>query len=162
MAEIDGCCHGCHGTQTRSDRSGPTSTLTSRYPAAHIQFHGHHPQLEAVMNGAGRRRTKSTSKRSRLPNVTDLHFPLGGTRFRPCFEDVLEMLIHEFHLDVANEAAALEVLTERRAEWRTIQLSAAVRDDMECAARVLRNYGYHQITPPHPTPEQNSDRIRRL
>lgn len=100
------------------------------------------PQLEAVMTGAGRRRTKSTSKRSRLPNVTDLHFPLGGTRFRPCFEDVLEMLIHEFHLDVANEAAALEVLTERRAEWRTIQLSAAVRDDMECAARVLRNYGY--------------------
>lgn len=134
---------------------------TGRLPAAHVQFHGRHKQLERSMTAAGRARSRSTSRKSSRPNLADLHFPLGGTRFRPCFEDVLEMLIKEFRVDVPDRKAALQALGEARSTWRQRQLRAAVRDDMESAATVLRTYGY-QVVSPQPAPPVNSDRLRRL
>jgi hypothetical protein len=133
----------------------------SCYPAAHVQFHGRQEQLEAALVRVGRKRTKSSSSGGGLPNVTDLHFPLGGTRFRPCFEDLLEMLLIEFRLDVPDRDAALAAIGEGRARWRDLQLRAAVRDDMECAAAVLRAHGY-QVNTPDPAPPPNADRLRRI
>jgi hypothetical protein len=134
---------------------------TGRLPAAHVQFHGRHKQLERSMAASGRTRSRSTSRKSSRPNLADLHFPLGGTRFRPCFEDVLEMLIKEFRVDVPDREAALRRLGDARTMWRQRQLRAAVRDDMESAASVLRSYGY-QVTSPDPAPPVNSDRLRRI
>ena len=34
-----------------------------------------------------------------MPQFSDLHIPLGGPRYRPCLEDLLEFLIVEFGLD---------------------------------------------------------------
>lgn len=133
----------------------------SCYPAAHVQFHGRHEQLERMLEGSGRKKTKSSPASGSWPNITDLHFPLGGTRFRPCFEDVLEMLLNEFRLDVPNRDAAFDALAEGRARWRDVQLKAAVRDDMECAAGVLRSHGY-EVNAPELPPLPNSDRLRRL
>lgn len=131
-----------------------------RLPAAHVQFHGRHKQLEKALVGSGRKTTRST-RHGKGPSLRDLHFPLGGTRFRPCFEDVLHMLIEEFHVDVPDRKAALAALADGRARWRDMQLRAAVRDDMEGAAEVLRRHDY-QVESPVPRPAVNEDRLRRL
>lgn len=132
------------------------------FPAAHAQFHGRHEALESVLRSAGRSSTRSSRKgHHSSPNVTDLHFPLGGTRFRPCLEDVLEMLIHEFTIDVVGKRATQKSLKEGRRQWRDIQLRAAVRDDLEAAAQVLRAHGY-EVKSPVPAPGRNTDRLSRL
>jgi hypothetical protein len=75
------------------------------HPAAHIQVHGSHPELEKLMKSRG----------LKTPDITTLHFPVGGTRFRPCLEDVLEMLIVELGVDpLPNRATALAALAEGR------------------------------------------------
>jgi hypothetical protein len=77
--------------------------------------------------------------------VSDLHFLVGGPRFRPCLEDVLTVIIDEFGVD--QEPGALEALAAGRRTWRLGQLGAAVRDSPETAAQTLRNLGY-TVTPP--------------
>lgn len=49
-------------------------------PAAHLQFHGSHPDLQRAMPGT---RSRSTPRKGDRPDVADLHFPVGGTRFGP-------------------------------------------------------------------------------
>ncbi|WP_460744453.1 hypothetical protein [Mariniluteicoccus endophyticus] len=106
-------------------------------PAAHIQVHGNHPELQELMLGAGRGTTRS-SERSGVPDITDLHFPVGGTRFRPCVEDLVEFLIHEFRIEPSIERnSALQKLAEGRARWREKQLRSAVRDAPWVAREVL-------------------------
>lgn len=114
---------------------------TSHLPAAHVQFHGEHRQLAEVMLAAGMKRTRSSSGGG--PNITDLHFPVGGSRFRPCLEDILEMLITEFDIDpLPDRESALEALGQGRVGWRNRQLRTAVRDDPQTAADMLRVLGY--------------------
>lgn len=110
-------------------------------PAAHMQFHGEHPDLARAMAGS---RTRSTPKQGLGPNVCDLHFPVGGTRFRPCLEDVLEMLIVEFALLTdAERADSMTALQSGRVAWRTRQLQAAIRDNPQAAIAQLHSMGYH-------------------
>lgn len=75
----------------------------------------------------------------------ELHFPLGGHRFRPCLEDVLQMLVEEFGIDTAD--GALDALAAGREKWRRHQTGAVVRDAPEEAVRVLRELGYMVETP---------------
>lgn len=80
-----------------------------------------------------------------------------GIAFRPCLEDVLQMLILEFGLDTKPDwLAAVE---KGRARWRDIQLRAAVRDAPESAAEDLRGLGY-EVIPPLQTPLENAARQR--
>jgi hypothetical protein len=131
-------------------------------PAAHVQFHGRHPDLEAAMVAAGMQRTRSTGRGPDRPNVTDLHFPVGGSRFRPCLEDVLEMLIHEFDLDLpAHKQAVLDALAGGRVHWRTKQLRTAIRDDPSTAADQLRTMGF-EVSEPEEVPAVRMDQLRRL
>lgn len=127
---------------------------TGRYPAAHLQVHGRHRALEAAMAEAGRTTTRSSRQGLDEPNITDLHLPLGGTRFRPCLEDVLEHLIVEFDIDA--RADALPALRDARAAWRRKQLLACVRDDPLAAAEQLEEMGF-SVT--RPTGFVGSDRI---
>ena len=133
-----------------------------RLPAAHVQFHGSHPELERAMHNTARGRLRG---RQTEPEVSRLHFPVGGSRFRPCLEDVLEMLIHEFEVDPEpNKSAALQALADGRRRWRTMQLRAAIRDDHETAAGYLREMGYAiswQRTDDDP-PEPHETRLRQL
>lgn len=126
-------------------------------PAAHLQFHGSHPDLQRAMPGT---RSRSTPRKGDRPDVADLHFPVGGTRFRPCLEDVLEMLILEFGLqeDPEERSRSLAALRRGREAWRRRQLQAAIRDDPQSSAEQMRQLGYRVVWPgrdpePQPSPK---------
>jgi hypothetical protein len=104
-----------------------------------------------------RRRLKSMERGSSIPRLSDLHLPLGGPRFRPCLEDLLQMLIDELGVDA--ERGAKRALARGRADWRRKQLGASVRDSPETAARVLREMHY---TVESPEAGPTSDRMDKL
>lgn len=120
-------------------------------PAAHLHVHAHRDAMTYVMTKVGRttKRPQQRGSRDGIPTLQDLHFPLGGHRFRPVLEDVLEMLIDEFNID--HEDGAREGLAEARTVWRLTQTKAAVRDAPGAAVEALRSLGY-RITPPEPAP----------
>lgn len=134
-------------------------------PAAHVQFHGEHVGLAEAMKNARRGRSRSTRRGVAAgPNVSDLHFPVGGSRFRPCLEDVLEMLILEFRIDPEPDLnTALEALAVGRLEWRDRQLRTAIRDDPPAAADQLRQMGYQvSWAEDNPEPVRRDKALRRL
>ncbi|WP_282949085.1 hypothetical protein [Cellulomonas endometrii] len=126
-----------------------------KVPAAHLNVHGHRDELVFAMMAAGHRfrgRSRAASvRRGRVPRVSTLHFPLGGHRFRPALEDVLEMVVREFGLDARDDWEAAVVAGRER--WRDVQLRAAVRDDPAAATAALVALGY-AVTPPRVMPEQ--------
>ncbi len=75
-----------------------------------------------------------------------MHIPVGGTRYRPCLEDFLEMLLREFNFDACPgwEAA----VRSGRRRWRLLQTRAVVRDSPDTAAAVLGSLGYTVVPPP--------------
>jgi hypothetical protein len=93
------------------------------YPAAHLQIHGDSPALGAL---PGPRKSIDLAK---------LHFPVGGRRYRPCLEDIIEFLIVEgFAQGREGWEAILEAERER---FLQIQLKAAIRHKPELARSVL-------------------------
>lgn len=124
----------------------PEYVRRGKLPAAHVQLHGRDGALEEIISRSGRTKTKSSNHREELrrPNIADLHFPLGGTRFRPCLEDILQMLIHEFDLVAPpRRKIVLQTLAEGREGWRRTQLRAAIRDNPVDAVTVLHELGLH-------------------
>jgi hypothetical protein len=114
-------------------------------PSAHLQVHADRAEITDVMaeGGPGTRRARKRQRDVESgvpPRLADLHFPLGGSRFRPCLEDVLEMLVRELGVDYVDGWA--DVLKRGRASWRRGQTAAAVRDTLETAKETLRLYGY--------------------
>jgi hypothetical protein len=114
-------------------------------PAAHINIHAHRNELTLAMiagglDGRGRRRMQRLLVENRAPRMSDLHFPVGGTRFRPCIEDILVMLIDEFGVD--SLPGARDRIEQGRRRFRSTQLGAAIRDDPEAAAEQLELLGY--------------------
>lgn len=113
----------------------------SEIACAHLNIHGHHDHVVWAMTQAGtqgrrgKRRARSVAN-GNVPSLRELHFPLGGHRYRPCLEDVLEMLIVEFGLDA--EPAWRDELAAGRTMWRRAQLIGAMRDDPETALRVAQ------------------------
>jgi hypothetical protein len=112
-------------------------------PCAHLQIGAHRDEFtHALGYGGATRRSKKRADipPGKAPKIADVHFPLGGPRFRPCLEDILVMVREEFGIDTA--AGWRDVVNEGRRRWRLIQLAAAVRDCPEEAARVLRDLDY--------------------
>lgn len=115
-----------------------------RVPCAHLQVHAHRDSFTHLLGWAGpnskRARVRNGRGLNRTPSVSEFHFPLGGPRFRPCLEDILDVLQEEFGLGTGDGWNAAR--DEARAEWRRTQVAAAVRDAPEEAVRVLRDLGY--------------------
>lgn len=133
-------------------------------PAAHIQVHGHRDSLTYVMtrSGSATKRGRDRAVKNKVPKMQDLHFPLGGHRFRPCLEDVLEMLIDEFGID-HDKAHSLAALRSGREKWRRTQTKSAVRDDPASAVEVLMSLGYQIELPPGAAdPPTNNKRLRLI
>jgi hypothetical protein len=130
-----------------------------RVPAAHLNVHGHRDELVFAMLASGHRlRGKpraATVRRGRVPPVSTLHFPLGGHRFRPALEDVLEMVVREFGLDTRD--GWQEAIRAGRERWRGVQLRAAVRDDPAGAVAALGALGY-AVTAPAVVPPRRTGR----
>lgn len=90
------------------------------YPEAHVQVCATSDEWSALLP------TSSLKK---------LHLPVGGRRFRPTLEDVIEFLVAEGLADGRN--GWQQVLDQSRQEFQLIQLRAAVRRHPEVAREVL-------------------------
>lgn len=127
-------------------------------PAAHIQIHAHRDELVFLMSRAGR--SAGRGKGDRIPRLSDLHFPVGGHRFRPCLEDVLEVLVYELGVETLD--GWRQTIDDGRESWRRLQLRAAVRDAPAEAAQVLRALGYTVDFNGDPAPPDNAKRLRAI
>lgn len=132
-------------------------------PAAHIHIHAHRDAFTASMVRTGKA-TKRGNRRANstgVPRLSELHFPVGGHRFRPSLEDVLEMLIEEFGID--SPEGFRHSLKAGRRDWRQIQTKAAVRDDPESAIDALEALGYDvRLHPARSKPSMRLDRLEEL
>jgi hypothetical protein len=111
------------------------------YPDAHVQIVAGSEDWDEVLLSAGRSRG----------GLGKLHLTVGGRRYRPSIEDVIDMLIAERLLEPKSHAQ--ERLDAGREEFRRRQLRAAIRRDPDAAVLELREAGY-QVTEP--------DRVERL
>jgi hypothetical protein len=144
-----------------------TRATTGDVPAAHVQIHGHRDALAFVMTRAGSGSPRGQQLAGRVaqgtavPRMSDLHFPVGGTRFRPCLEDVLDMLVRELGVD--HERAWRDALADGRERWRRMQTAAVVRDAPAAAIEALSALGYEiNLHDGSVTPQDNRDRLREL
>lgn len=115
-------------------------------PGAHVHVHAHRDELAYLLRLAERGQPQERMAKDRLPQLSEIHFPVGGHRFRPCFEDVLLMIIREFAVD--KEPEWRDVIDRAIQRWRTKQLCAAVQDVPEVAADKLRKLGWTVEPPP--------------
>jgi len=105
-------------------------------PNSHVQVTAHRGALSHLLSRLGHETPHS---------IESLHIPMGGDRFRPCLEDVVQFLIQDCgFLGEPDWRAAVQ---EGRAKWRRIQARAAVRDSPSEAASALKALGY-TVTPP--------------
>lgn len=90
------------------------------YPEAHLQVHGESAALAAWGGNSSARR-----------GLDRLHFPVGGRRYRPILEDVIEFLVTEQLADARDGWG--DVIEAERREYQRIQLRAAIRRDPQTA-----------------------------
>jgi hypothetical protein len=115
-------------------------------PHSHVQFHGHRGALSHLL---------SRAEHPTPHDVSSLHIPTGGSRFRPCLEDVVQFLIAECSFDhLADWQRHVDAGRER---WRRRQVAAAVRAVPSEAVRVLEEMGYTvNRTDAHPADSHNA------
>lgn len=87
-----------------------------------------------------------------------LHLPVGGPRMRPCLEDFLQFVVHEFGVD--HHVDALQVIADGRERWRRRQIGTSVRDAPDEAVRVLRELGYTVDEPNAGAAQPKPDKLR--
>lgn len=132
-------------------------------PAAHLHVHAHRDEFlfRLFMGQRGKAAARAKAVMGEVdkanPQLSDVHFPLGGPRMRPSLEDVLQMLKNEFEVDVQPGFQA--VLDDSRARWRRRQIAASVRDAPQEAVRVLRAMGYTIASPTDGEPPERTDRL---
>lgn len=130
----------------------------SDVPCCHLQVHAHRDDWTFAMTrngvGSGRRSVATRASAERAPQLSDVHFPVGGPRLRPTLEDFLEMIIHDLGVDHSSDALA--VLDQQRQDWRIDQIRAAVASLPDVAADVLCGAGY-TVSPPDEKKQPSTD-----
>jgi hypothetical protein len=116
-------------------------------PIAHWQIHAERGSFSHLLARAHAHRPDLVEKPH---DLSSLHFPVGGERFRPCLEDVLQFLVLECGVDAHGDWEA--AVSKGREAWRRRQLGSAVRDAPDEAARVLMEAGW-AVEPPPDGPE---------
>lgn len=96
-----------------------------QYTVAHLQIHGESPALSALNRTGDERRP-----------LDKLHFPVGGKRFRPCLEDIIEFLIAERLVD--GRRGWEQVVEEGRERFQRMQLRAAMRRNPDVVDEFVR------------------------
>ncbi|MFD4968920.1 hypothetical protein [Streptomyces sp. NPDC058424] len=99
------------------------------YPDAHLQVEASSSLFETLND------PKADPGRS----LAQLHFPVGGKRFRPCLEDVIEFLVVE-RLVQARDGYE-KILEAGRERFRKNQLMAAMRRDPATVEAFNERYG---------------------
>lgn len=104
------------------------------YPDAHLQVDAS-SELFNTLNDP-----KCDSGRS----LAQLHFPVGGKRFRPCLEDIIEFLIVERLVEAKDGYE--KVIEAGREGFRKNQLMAAMRRDPATVEAFVERYGLKELT----------------
>jgi hypothetical protein len=118
-------------------------------PRAHIQVHAHRGALSHLL---------SQARHPTPHSMESLHLPVGGDRFRPCLEDVIQFLVAECRFDCQEGwRMAIEAGRER---WRRTQVRTVVRDSPSEATSMLRALGYTVLAPE--TEDGSSDHVTRM
>ena len=76
-------------------------------PVAHWQFHAERGALTHLLSMAQAHRPKAVESPHMLFR---LHFSMGGERFRPCIEDLIQFVIEECGVEIMPEARATREL----------------------------------------------------
>jgi hypothetical protein len=105
------------------------------YPAAHVQVNAESAYFETLCRLARERLGKDCPDRE----LRDAHFPVGGRRFRPSLEDVVEFLVVEELVDARPDWR--NMLDSHRQQWDERQLRAAVRRNPDVAIEQLQEDG---------------------
>lgn len=132
-------------------------------PAAHINIHASSDSATKAMlacgsKSQGRNRRKAFLDKGTFPTFSSLHFPVGGDRLRPGPEDVLQMAIYEFGVDV--QPGWREAIERSRAEYRTRQINALIREFPDIAYQALLQDGYLDGGMPPHRPERADTQSR--
>ena len=80
------------------------------------------------------------------PRLFEIHFPVGGRRFRPTVEEFLKFLDRE-ELFVDWQEGWATIVDASLSEWERNQAQATVRQHTDAAVAQLRRMGYG-VTPP--------------
>ncbi|WP_127201730.1 hypothetical protein [Streptomyces sp. Z26] len=96
------------------------------YTGAHLQIHGTSPALEKLNRDGDIGRP-----------LDKLHFPVGGKRFRPCIEDIIEFLVAERLAD--GREGWQQVVEEGRDRFQRKQLRAAMRRNTDLVDQWTRD-----------------------
>ncbi|MET9150021.1 hypothetical protein ABZX82_01880 [Streptomyces griseoflavus] len=96
-----------------------------KYTSAHLQVHGHSPALEALNRRGDEKRP-----------LEKLHFPVGGKRFRPSLEDIIEFLVCERLVDARDGWE--KVVEDGRDRFHRAQLRAAIRRNTALVEEFMR------------------------
>jgi len=118
-------------------------------PAGHIQVHGHRGALSHLL---------SRARHDTPHSMEALHLPVGGARFRPCLEDVIQFLVDDCNFDA--QSGWRDHVEIGRERWRRLQLRAIVRDVPSEAADVLKRLGYTVVEPEGGPPSRGSVTLR--
>lgn len=106
-------------------------------PISHWQVHAERGAFSHLLTLAHAHRPGRVHKPH---DLSSLHLPVGGERYRPCLEDLLEFLVEDCGVDARPGWRA--VVQAGREKWRRRQLASAVRDVPGEAARALRELGW--------------------
>lgn len=107
----------------------------NKYPEAHLHIDGDAPGLQRLLSLSGRAKKRPVA----------LHLPVGGRRYRPSLEDLIEFCILEDLVTPRPDwQSALEASRDR---FHTQQLRAAVRRKPDESASVLRDIGWTASAP---------------
>ncbi len=104
------------------------------YPDAHMQVRGESSAV-AYLN----------ERLDQSKTLERLHFPVGGRRYRPALEDIVEFLIAEGY--VAHRDDWRDTIGYHRTTFHRRQLRAAIRQDPTTAAQGLVDLGYQIHAP---------------
>jgi hypothetical protein len=96
-----------------------------KYTSAHLQVHGESSALEDLNRSGDERRP-----------LEKLHFPVGGRRFRPSLEDIIEFLVAERLTD--GRDGWQQVVDAGREKFQRNQLRAAMRRNTALVAEFVR------------------------
>lgn len=125
-------------------------------PMAHWQIHAERGAFSHLL---ARAHAQAPPRVDKPHALSSLHIPVGGERFRPCLEDVLQFLVQECGVD--SHPGWMDVVQEGRRMWRRRQLRATIRDAQEETADVLRGLGWQVEAGPTVDPEEYAPTFER-
>ena len=145
MLEFLAVQHSTYGLWVRPDQTRkPRPVFRVEYdrdahnkPPAHVHLHAESLEFGWIYGTAG----------LPPPRLSEIHFPVGGRRFRPTVEEFLRFLDRE-RLFVDWRSGWGEIVKMSLIEWERNQARATVRQHPDAAIDQLRRMGYEVIPPP--------------